>query len=115
MRAGFAHDPTEWPVTSTPRSLGRPSRRGLARTCRGQAQMLQNRPGRSSCCTALSRALRREVDVPHRHFDGGVAHQLLDDLEWDTPQGEVAAVGVAQVVPGDAPLLAAEARPAHRP
>jgi hypothetical protein len=27
----------------------------------------------------------------------------------------VAAVGVAQVVPGDAPLLAADARPAHRP
>ncbi len=44
--------------------------------------------------------LRREVGVTHGHFDGGVAHQLLDDLERDAPHGEVAAVGVPQVVPG---------------
>jgi len=58
--------------------------------------------------------LRREVGVPHGHLDGRVAHQLLDDLERDTPHGEVAAVGVPQVVPADAPLLAADARRPQR-
>ncbi len=43
------------------------------------------------------------------------AHQLLDDLERNAPHGEVAAVGVAQVVPGDAPLLARDARSAQCP
>jgi len=51
--------------------------------------------GRSSYCTALSRASGAKVGVPQGHFDGAVAHQLLDDLERDTPHGEVAAVGVA--------------------
>jgi hypothetical protein len=35
-----------------------------------------------------------EVGIPHGHLDGRMAHQLLDDLERDTPHGEVATVGV---------------------
>jgi len=51
--------------------------------------------------------LWREVGVPQGHLNGRVAHPLLDDLERDTPPGEVAAAGVPQVVPAAAPLLAA--------
>lgn len=58
--------------------------------------------------------LQRKVGVPHGDLDGRVAHQLLDDLNWDTPPGEVATVGVPQVVPSDAPLLWADARLSQR-
>ena len=58
--------------------------------------------------------LWREVGVPQGHLDERVAHQLLDDLERDAPHGEMAAVGVPQVVPAEVPLLAADARrPQH--
>jgi hypothetical protein len=59
--------------------------------------------------------LGRQVRVPHGHFDGGVPHQLLNDLEGHAPHREVAAVGVAQVVPANAALRAADARHAQRP
>jgi hypothetical protein len=39
------------------------------------------------------------VGVAHGHLDGRVAHQLLDDLERNAPHGEVATIGVPQVVP----------------
>src|SRR5262245_53250472 len=55
--------------------------------------------------------LRTEVRVAHRHLDGGVAHQLLDDLQGHALHREVASVGVSQVMPADAPLWAADAAP----
>jgi len=44
-----------------------------------------------------------------------VPHQLLDDRQRYPPHGEVAAVGVPQVVPADAALLARDARPLEGP
>ena len=47
--------------------------------------------------TASWRVLRRQVGVAEGHLDVGVAHQLLDDLEADAADGEVAGEGVAEV------------------
>jgi hypothetical protein len=46
-----------------------------------------------------------KVRIPQGHLDGGMPHQLLDDLEGHAPHRQVAAVGVAQVVPGDGALF----------
>jgi hypothetical protein len=55
------------------------------------------------------------VRVPHGHFDGGVPHQLLNDLEGYAPHRKVATVGVPQVVPSDDALWTADACHAQRP
>jgi hypothetical protein len=48
------------------------------------------------------------------HLDGRVPHQLLDRLERHATHREMAPVGVPQVVPSDAALLAADVRLAKR-
>lgn len=50
------------------------------------------RSGRVELLDGALFCFRGEVGVAHRHFEGGVAHPLLDDLERDTPHGETLAV-----------------------
>ena len=50
------------------------------------------------------------MGVPHRQFDGGVAHQFLVELARDTAHGEVAVVGVAEVMPAEAALCVSDGR-----
>jgi hypothetical protein len=59
-------------------------------------------------------SLGGQVGIALCHLDGRVPHQLLDRLEGHTTHREVTAVGVPQVVPADAALLAADVRLAKR-
>lgn len=60
--------------------------------------------GRSSSCTA-SPDVGREVRIAERHLHGGVAHQLLDGLEWYPPHHEVRGEGVPEHVPAERDFL----------
>jgi hypothetical protein len=42
--------------------------------------------------------IRREVRVPHRHFDRGVPQELLDCLQGHAPPDEVRGERMAEVV-----------------
>ncbi len=51
--------------------------------------------------------------VAHRHLDGGVAHQLLDGLEWSATHRQVAREGMAQAVPANLSQPRSSARPSQ--
>src|SRR5712664_1516590 len=53
------------------------------------------------------------MSVAHRHLDRGMAHQLLDSLEWSATHRKVARKAMAQGVPANLSQAGSSARPSQ--
>src|SRR5229473_65066 len=53
--------------------------------------------------------VRTEMGVPHRHLDGAMAHQLLNDFQRHSSHHQMTGEGVAERVPADMPKPGAPA------